>query len=88
MAMIIAKKLLRQCSICRAEATQKTTTMGTSTTINHRTTHIPPMYIFHGREVFLLLIMTMNGHDHSKKIVVSVKRLQSRRPTITVTTQQ
>jgi hypothetical protein len=39
--------------------------------------------MFHGRKFFLLLIMTINGHDHSKNVVVSVQHLQSRSPTET-----
>jgi hypothetical protein len=33
--------------------------------------------MFQGRKFFLLLIMTINGHNHSKKVAVSVQHLQS-----------
>jgi hypothetical protein len=33
--------------------------------------------MFRGHKGCLLLIMTINGHDHSKKVVVSVKRLRA-----------
>jgi hypothetical protein len=73
MAMITAKKLLCQCSICRAEATQRTTTMGTSTTINHRTTHSPPLYTFHGRKVFFCWLWPLMAMITAKKLLCQWK---------------
>jgi hypothetical protein len=73
MAIITAKKLLCQYSICRAEATQRTTTIGTSTTINHRNTHSPPLYTFHGRKGFCCWSWPLMAMITAKKLLCQWK---------------